>query len=131
MQCRLLNVLKGWSAHSAHAQRCVATLGVILLISALTACGDQVASPNERRPRPVKISRVADANVIVGRALPGQARSAHEATLSFQVGGRILERRVKAGDRIAVGDVLAAIDPTPYKAEVASVSSNLERARAE
>ena len=131
MKRRPLNVPDRRNAHPGPAEGHVVRLAFVLLVSALAAaCGDKAAAPSEPPPRPVIVSRVANADVIAGRALPGQARSAHEATISFRVGGRILERRVKAGDKVAEGDVLAALDPAPYKSEVDSVSSELQRAQA-
>lgn len=78
------------------------------------ACGDKAAKETELPPRPFIVFRVANADIIAGRAFPGQARSAHEATLSFRVGGRILERRAKTGDQIKEGDIVATLDPAPY-----------------
>jgi len=104
---------------------------VVLLISLLVgACSDKAAKETELPPRPVITFRVVNADITAGRTIPGQARSAHEAMLSFRVGGRMLERRVKTGDQINEGDVVAILDPAPYQAEVDSVSATLERARA-
>jgi RND family efflux transporter MFP subunit len=101
-----------------------------LLISLLVgACSEEAAKETEP-PRPVITFRVVDTDIIAGRAIPGQARSAHEAALSFRVGGRMLERRVKTGDQIKEGDVVATLDPAPYQAEVDSVNATLVRARA-
>jgi RND family efflux transporter MFP subunit len=104
---------------------------VVLLMSLLVgACSDKAAKEAELPPRPVIAFRLVDADIIAGRAIPGQARSAHEAALSFRVGGRMLERRVKTGDQIKDGDVVATLDPAPYQAELDSVNATLERARA-
>jgi RND family efflux transporter MFP subunit len=106
-------------------------LSVVLLMSLLLcACSEKAAKESEVPPRPVVTFRVANADIIAGRALPGQARAAHEAALSFRVGGRMLERRVKTGDRIKEGDIVATLDPAPYQAEVDSITATLERARA-
>src|SRR6202023_1558796 len=74
--------------------------------------------------------RIVNSDILAGRAIPGPGRSAHEAALSFRVGGRMLERRVKTGDQVKDGDVVATLDPAPYQAEGDSVSATLERARA-
>jgi multidrug efflux system membrane fusion protein len=68
-------------------------------------------------------------NLFAGRALPGQARAALEASLSFRVGGRMQERRVKTGDTVQEGDIVATLDGAPYQAEVDSISASLQRAR--
>jgi RND family efflux transporter MFP subunit len=104
---------------------------VVLLISLLLgACSEKAAKETELPPRPVVAIRVADADMTAGRAIPGQARAAHEAALAFRVGGRMLERRVKTGDQVKEGDIVATLDAAPYQAEVDSVNATLERARA-
>jgi RND family efflux transporter MFP subunit len=104
---------------------------LILLISLLLgACSDKAARETELPPRPLIAFRVVGADIISGRAIPGQARSAHEAALSFRVGGRIQERRFKTGDQVKEGDVVAILDAAPYQAEVDSVNATLERAQA-
>ena len=103
---------------------------VFLIAFFLAACNDKPARQAEGPPRPVKVVRVVDADVIAGRALPGQARTMREAMLSFRVAGRIQERRVKAGDQVKEGDVLATLDAAPYQAEFDRVSADLQRAQA-
>ena len=50
--------------------------------------------------------------------------------LSFRVAGRILERRVKTGDQVKEGDILATLDAAPYQAELDRVAASLRRAQA-
>jgi RND family efflux transporter MFP subunit len=109
-------------------------LPIILVISLLSllvaACSEKATKEAELPPRPVIVFRVAVADMSAGRGMPGQARAAREAALSFRVGGRMLERHVKTGDQIKEGDIVATLDPAPYQAEVDSVNATLERARA-
>jgi RND family efflux transporter MFP subunit len=103
---------------------------VVLSPLLLGACSDKAAKETELPPRPVITFRTVNSDILAGRAIPGQARSAHEAALAFRVGGRMLERRVRTGDTVKEGDIVATLDPAPYQAEVDSVSATLERARA-
>ena len=113
------------------SSRCCVQHSFVVLITLLaTACGENSAEQMEMLPRPVPVFRVVDANLLAGRALPGQARSAREAMLSFRIAGRIQERRVKTGDQVKEGEILAILDPAPYQAELDRVTANLQRARA-
>jgi RND family efflux transporter MFP subunit len=103
---------------------------VVLVPILVGACGDKAAKEAERPPRPVVTFRIVNSDLLAGRGMPGQARSAHEAALSFRVGGRMLERRVKTGDSVKESDIVATLDAAPYQAELDSVSATLERARA-
>ena len=109
---------------------CVRHSFVVLLALLATACGENSGEQTEAVPRPVPVFRVVDANLLAGRALPGQARSAREAMLSFRLAGRIQERRVKTGDQVKEGEILATLDPAPYQAELDRVAASLQRARA-
>jgi RND family efflux transporter MFP subunit len=109
---------------------CVRHSFVVLVTLLATVCGENSAEQTEALPRPVPVFRVVDANLLAGRALPGQARSAREAMLSFRIAGRIQERRVKTGDQVKEGEILATLDPAPYQTELDRVAANLQRARA-
>src|SRR5580704_6772360 len=116
---------------AASSVRCIMRLAIALVSTLLVgACSDKAAKETELPSRPVLTFRIVNSDVLAGRAIPGQARSAHEAALSFRVGGRMMERRVKTGDQVKEGDVVATLDPAPYQSEVDSVSATLERARA-
>jgi RND family efflux transporter MFP subunit len=103
---------------------------IVVLIALLAAACGEASVKNEAPPRPVKVFRVIDANLIAGRAVPGQARSARETMLSFRVAGRLQERRVKTGDQVKEGDIVATLDRAPYQAELDRAAANLRRAQA-
>ena len=104
----------------------VVLVGVLLL-----GCSREPAQETQTQPRPVMVFRVADGDLIAGRAFPGQARSAREAMLSFRIAGRILERRVKVGDQVKEGDILATLDTAPYQSDLDRIAADLQRAQAE
>jgi HlyD family secretion protein len=47
-----------------------------------------------------------------------------------EVSGRILERRVDQGDQVAAGDVVAIVDPAPYRIALDETNAALREARA-
>src|SRR5262245_3269949 len=103
---------------------------ILLIVLLVIGCSKETEQSAEAPPRPVKVFRVVDANLIAGRAIPGQARSAREAMLSFRIAGRIQERRVKPGEQVKEGDILATLDTAPYQAELDRAAANLQRAQA-
>jgi RND family efflux transporter MFP subunit len=68
-------------------------------------------------------------------AYPGEVRPRIESTLAFQVGGKLVQRRVQPGDPVKAGQVLARLDPqdlelaeSAARAELAA--ADVERSRA-
>jgi HlyD family secretion protein len=60
---------------------------------------------------------------------PGAVESVDEAEIASQIVGRVIEVRVKDGDRVKAGDVLVVLDPTEAKARVDSATARAERLR--
>ena len=93
--------------------------------------------------RPVKVAVVAAANRDRMLTYSGVVRSRIESAVGFRVAGKIVERSVNVGDRVAVGQAIARLDETDLKlaqnaarAAVTSARSrrdvandNLERAK--
>src|SRR5262249_37283427 len=65
-------------------------------------------------------------------------RPRYETDLGFRIAGKIVTRIVNVGDRVAIGDVVARLDPEDLKlqlqsadAELAAATSNLAQAAAD
>ncbi len=68
----------------------------------------------------------------------GTVKGRYENDLSFQVGGKIIQRNINIGDKVAAGDVLMVIDDKDVKqsvnaadAQVASATSQLNLAKSD
>ena len=59
---------------------------------------------------PVKVFVVGATEGTAAQVYAGEIHSVYESNLSFQTAGKILSRRVKAGDRVRKGQVLAVLD---------------------
>src|SRR6516164_5006280 len=87
--------------------RVPAALAVLLV---LAGCEANTA-PAPKSERPVQIQRVSFQNADSAREFVGVVRPRYETDLGFRVAGKIVTRIVNVGDRVAVGDVVARLDP--------------------
>ena len=111
--------------------RVPAMFGLLMMATFVNGCSKPVDAPEIVRP--VRVIRVAAAQEISGRSLPGRARATEETNLSFDVPGTILERPVSVGDRVESGQLLAKLDQRDYmnQRDAASASRNRMRANFE
>lgn len=59
---------------------------------------------------------------------PAEVAPRYSNPLSFRVPGKVIERRVRLGDRVTVGEVLAQLDPTDQQRQVAGAKAVLAAA---
>ncbi|MBS3743082.1 MAG: efflux RND transporter periplasmic adaptor subunit [Wenzhouxiangellaceae bacterium] len=111
-------------------KRIVLPLPVLFIAAFIAGCADEDAAPSKDEPRPVLTSRAKVADIGSAR-LSGTVRARYETPVSFQVGGRILERRVDAGDRVVPGEELFRLDPQDFEQAVAVARAEFQAARAE
>lgn len=60
---------------------------------------------------------------------PGNVRSASTASATFGTSGTVTAIRVQVGDKVAKGQVLAAVDDTAARRQLAAARTNLDAAR--
>lgn len=115
-------------------------LRVLPLIGALgfallAGCGN--GEPETVSVRPVMVVQPQPANETVV-SYPGEVRARYEPELAFRIGGKVIERKVEAGDRVRRDQPLARLDPQDVRlqlegvrAQVTAAEANLRVARAE
>jgi len=108
-------------------------LGYILiswLVLITAGCSEE---PPKAEPviRPVKIAIVGNTGAEGERELPGTIKATQHAEMAFEVAGRILEFRIKEGQDVPKGKVLALLDDRDYKANFEKASANLRLAQAD
>ena len=59
---------------------------------------------------------------------PAEVTPRYSNPLSFRVAGKVIERRVRLGDRVTAGEVLAQLDPIDQQRQVASARAALAAA---
>jgi RND family efflux transporter MFP subunit len=103
------------------------------MASLLSGCGKD---NEEQKPQLVKTQQVGEHDINVEGTYTGTVRGRYETNMSFQVGGRILNRNVQVGDHVNSGDVLMSIDPRDVvqqsnqgDAQVAAAKAQLDLAQ--
>ncbi len=93
----------------------------------------QGAAPAAGTDTPLKVPVVAVARVSDPRvlSLTGEIVARDEVGLSFPMGGRLLEVRVREGDRVAAGQELARLDSVQQEQALREAEAALEAAQAD
>lgn len=81
----------------------------------LTACsGEEKKAVVKKSIRPVKYGKVAMSGDALLETFSGTAQSSKETKLSFKVLGTVTDLRVKVGDIVKQGELIARVDRTDY-----------------
>jgi len=109
-------------------------LGGVVLVAGLSACKQEQA--DARIPPVVWTVQPHKDRPTSTIQLSGRVVALQQSPLSFQVPGRIVERKVEVGDRVRRGQVLMVIDDRDYRlkvenlqAQISATASDLETAR--
>ncbi len=112
----------GFRINQARVTRVVGTLAVALSVVALLMFSRRDVRATEtvlaERPAEVVLLRVDPTLERREHVFHGVVRTTRRAMLSFTEGGRVVSRPARVGDHVAAGDLLARLDPTPYRNSV-------------
>ena len=109
----------------------VFSVSLISLLMAVVVAGcSEEQVPEETVIRPVRAMKVSDTASFQRRTFSGRAKATKELDLAFNVAGPLVEYPAQVGEEIEKGDLLAQIDPAPFKAEVKRTQAALDRAAA-
>jgi membrane fusion protein, multidrug efflux system len=93
----------------------------------LAACHNkEAAAPT---PRPVVAVAVHADGLPLAASLPGEVQARYSTPLSFRVAGKIIDRRVRLGDVVQNGQIVAHLDPADAQKNAASAAAQLEAAQ--
>lgn len=95
---------------------------------ALAACSKKEAVAPAPRPV-VAVAVHTDGSAMAAASLPGDVQARYATPLSFRVGGKIIERRVRLGDVVKNGQIVARLDPADAQKNAASAQAQLEAAQ--
>lgn len=99
----------------------------LLSTMVLASCGAGEPAPEDVRI--VRTMTVAAGDDRADSGYSGEVRARHESTIGFRVAGRVIERLVDAGARVAKDQPLARLDPVDASLNAESARAQLESAR--
>ena len=100
-----------------------ATLAATLFLTGCSSDESEVSVEKEII-RPVKLITIDSTDAINIRRFPAELKASKEADLAFRVGGQLMNIHVVAGQRVAKGELLAALDPTDFSLQVELAEAN-------
>lgn len=101
----------------------------IALLLALGACGKKETPPPPPPPE-VGVVSLTTGSATLATELPGRIAAFETSEVRPQVNGLIQSRLFREGEEVRQGQPLYQIDPSPYRAQVASAQAALTRAQA-
>jgi RND family efflux transporter MFP subunit len=107
----------------------ITVMSVLVTALVVASCSkkEEPAAP----PRPVRTIVVVGGSAGEASTYTAEIRSRYETDLSFQVGGKLVNRAVDVGANVKKGAVLARIDPTDQSLGVDAARSAVAAARAD
>ncbi len=103
-------------------------LPLFLLLFLLVACSEKEVAPVAEAIRPVRYAKVIKTGATATNTFSGTSQSSKQANLSFKVSGTINKLKVKVGDRVRRGQVLATLDAIDYSIEYDQAVANMKNA---
>lgn len=111
------------------SKRFFATAGMTAML-VLSACSSQPASealPEKKQVTVIPVSREQAVRVV---ELSGTLQPNEEALVGFEVPGRLVELKREEGDPVTAGELLAQIDASDYRLQLARASESVQQAAA-
>ena len=96
-------------------------------VALLAACHRQ--ETEAPAPRPVVAVAVHADGQAAAISLPGDIEARYSTPLSFRIAGKIIDRRVRLGDTVKQGEIVAHLDPADAQKNAASADAQLDAAQ--
>ncbi|MCX4161967.1 efflux RND transporter periplasmic adaptor subunit [Paraburkholderia megapolitana] len=103
---------------------CALVLSSVVLLAACQK--KEAAAPT---PRPVVATAVQADGRPNTMTLPAEVQARYSTPLSFRIAGKIVERRVRLGDTVKSGEIVARLDPADAQKNAASAQAQLDAAQ--
>jgi len=103
------------------------TLLGLTILFILSACKEETPPPVQRI-RAIKTITVSERASGLVRRFSGIVEAVDKSSLSFEVSGNIRDLKVKVGDRVEDGQIIATLDKRPFELNVQAAQTEVERA---
>lgn len=103
--------------------------GFLLGIGATLASALSVSAQDVVRP--AKIATVQETEATIQRTYPAIVLPSEEVELSFRVSGRVIELPIRGAQDVALGDLIAQIDPRDFERQIAQLESSRDQSAAQ
>ena len=100
----------------------------LFFISLFLSCGEEEKPMVAESVRPVRFAKIIKTNTSSSNTFSGISQSSKEAKLSFKVAGTVNSLRVKVGDQVRRGQVIATLDAIDYSIESDRAVAQLKNA---
>lgn len=107
----------------------IKVLVVVALVLVLASCGNGKAS--DESVATVRLDTVQMASTGAVLQFPGRVVASDDASLSFKVAGTIARIYKEEGERVQAGQLVAELDATDYKVQLAATEAEYARVKAE
>ena len=121
-QKRARSLFPSFNRAPQRAHVLIAACGLVLL----SACHQR--EPVAPAPKPVVALAVHPDGRVAGVSPPAQVQARYSTPLSFRVGGKVIERRVRIGDTVKAGQTVALLDPTDLQINLTTARAQLDAA---
>ena len=124
--------------HGFRGRRNGASTAATVTLVAITAlftggfgCGDEPPPAAPEAVQPVKILEISGGTNVETLEFPGEIRAAQQAELAFENAGKLIELPVLDGQEVALGEILARLDPRDFEDIRDAENAKLRAAEAE
>ncbi|AKN31523.1 RND transporter [Clostridium carboxidivorans P7] len=111
-----------------HYKKVYSIILLVIMVTTLTACSK--TSNTSSNLKEVKVQMVKKESGNKQSQLSGTLQPFQEATVSFEVSGRINSVNAQEGASVNVNDILAAVDSKDYELQLQQAQANVEKSQA-
>jgi RND family efflux transporter MFP subunit len=101
------------------------------LLGAVRGASESGSPPLREVAMPVKVMTLKARTASETPEFPGRVEAGDSALLAFRVAGQLQDLKVRMGDRVEAGTVLAELDPTDYRLNVEARQAEYDLAKLE